>query len=175
MRTGNRLGGSMIWSLVILVTGSWAFAQAPTERVQPIPLGGTLPDQSGDRHFGIYIPTRFGGDLTLKASSGTIGKIVGPDGKERVNGQDVGQGQQGWYSFSVTGATGTYSVDSTFIQVGQSTKKPWNYYYWPTKSDAIHEPWAGGNGRVDTMQAYGDDEMVATPGGYIPPGQDIVR
>jgi hypothetical protein len=25
------------------------------------------------------------------------------------------------------------------------------------------------------MQAFGDDEMVATPGGYIAPGQDIVR
>ncbi len=40
---------------------------------------------------------------------------------------------------------------TTFVQVGQSTKKPWNFYYWPTKADSIHEPWAGGNGRVDTM------------------------
>ena len=52
---------------------------------------------------------------------------------------------------------------------------PWNFYYWPTKADSIHEPWAGGNGRVDTMQPMGDDIMVATPGGYIAPGQDIVR
>ncbi len=56
-----------------------------------------------------------------------------------------------------------------------STRKPWNYYYWPTKSDAIHEPWAGGNGRVDTYQRMGDDVMIATPGSYIAPGQDIVR
>ena len=33
----------------------------------------------------------------------------------------------------------------------QSMKKPWNFYYWPTKADSIHEPWAGGNARVDTM------------------------
>src|SRR5262249_28596909 len=62
-----------------------------------------------------------------------------------------------------------------FVQIGQSLRKPWNFYYWPTKSDAIHEPWAGGNARVDTMQALGDDVLVANPGGYIAPGQDIVR
>ena len=68
-----------------------------------------------------------------------------------------------------------YTVETTFVQVGQSIRKPWNFYYWPTKADAIHEPWAGGNGRVDTMRPVGDDQMVATPGGYIAPGQDIVR
>ena len=52
----------------------------------------------------------------------------------------------------MTGATKPYTVETTFVQVGQSTRKPWNFYYWPTKADAIHEPWAGGNGRVDTMQ-----------------------
>ena len=56
----------------------------------------------------------------------------------------------------------------------QSTKKPWNFYYWPTKADAIHEPWAGGNARVDTMNVNGDDQLIASPGGYIPPGVDIV-
>src|SRR5207244_257528 len=68
-----------------------------------------------------------------------------------------------------------YTVETSFVQVGQSTRKPWNFYYWPTKSDAIHEPWAGGNGRVDTMGPVNDDQMVATPGGYIAPGQDIGR
>ena len=50
----------------------------------------------------------------------------------------------------------------------------WNFYYWPTKGDAIHEPWAGGNGRVDTPRAWGDDVQVASFGSYIPPGQDII-
>ncbi len=58
--------------------------------------------------------------------------------------------------------------------MAESTKKPWNFYYWPTKADSIHEPWAGGNGRVDTMSLNGDDEWIATPGGYIAPGVDIV-
>jgi len=81
----------------------------------------------------------------------------------------------GWYTFTVSKAEKPYSVSATFVQVAQSTRKPWNFYYWPTKSDAIHEPWAGGNGRVDTMQPYGDDVMVANPGAYIAPGQDIIR
>ena len=41
--------------------------------------------------------------------------------------------------------------DHASFRSAQSTKKPWNFYYWPTKADSIHEPWAGGNGRVDTM------------------------
>jgi len=175
MRIGNRLGGAVIWSIVVMISAPWALGALATERVVQVPLGGSLSDQSGDRHYGVYVPTRFGGELTLKVSSGTIGRITGPDGKERQNGGEVGTNQQGWYSFEVTGATKPYRVETQFIQVGQSARKAWNFYYWPTKSDAIHEPWAGGNGRVDTMRPAGDDEMVATPGGYIAPGQDIVR
>ncbi|AGA25510.1 hypothetical protein [Singulisphaera acidiphila] len=175
MRIGNRLGGSVLWSIVVMISAPWALGAVATERVAQVPLGGSLSGQSGDRQFGVYVPTSFGGQLTLATNSGTIGKITGPDGKERRNGQEVGMNQQGWYSFEVTGAEKPYRVETSFVQVGQSDRKVWNFYYWPTKSDAIHEPWAGGNGRVDTMRAYGDDEMVATPGGYIAPGQDIVR
>ena len=88
---------------------------------------------------------------------------------------EVGDNQQGWYTFKVSGADKPYKVETTFVQVGQAARMPWNFYYWPTKADAIHEPWAGGNGRVDTMQVVGDDILVATPGAYIAPGQDIVR
>ena len=52
-------------------------------------------------------------------------------------------------------------METTFVQVGESTKKPWNFYYWPTKADSIHEPWAGGNARVDTMTVNGDDQLIA--------------
>jgi hypothetical protein len=175
MRSGDRLGGAVFWSIVVLISVPWASRAATPERVQPVPLGGTLANQSGDRQYGVYIPTRFGGELGIRTTSGTVGEITGPDGRPRQNGQEVGRNQHGWYTFRVTGATGTYSVETAFVQVGQSRRKPWNFYYWPTKSDAIHEPWAGGNGRVDTMGPMGDDELVATPGGYIAPGQDIVR
>ena len=181
MRIGNRFGGAVLWSMVALISAPWALGADGVERVQTVPLGGSLPDQSGDRPFGVYIPTRFGGVLTIKTTSGTVGPIIGPDGKERPNGQELGLNQpagqelHGWYTFTVSRATEPYTVETTFVQVGQSARKPWNFYYWPTKADAIHEPWAGGNGRVDTMRPYGDDVLVATPGGYIAPGQDIVR
>jgi hypothetical protein len=140
-----------------------------------VPLGGALEGQTGDRYYGVYVPTRFGGQLTIKTTAGTVDEIKGPDGRQRLNGHEVGDNQHGWYTFKVSEASKPYAVTTTFVQVGQSLRKPWNFYYWPTKSDAIHEPWAGGNGRVDTMSVNGDDQLVATPGSYIAPGQDIVR
>ncbi len=179
MRIGNRLGGAVSRAVLAAVAaafciGAGSIASA-AERVIPVPLGGAISEESGDKSFGVYVPTMYGGELTIKTTSGTVNKITGPDGLSRQNGQEVGRNQQGWYTFEISGATTSYTVETSFVQVGQSNRKPWNYYYWPTKSDAIHEPWAGGNGRVDTMRPLGDDEMVATPGGYIPPGQDIVR
>jgi hypothetical protein len=175
MRIGNRLGIVVIAAVLAAMSATLATGADASKRVQPVPLGGTVADQSGDRHFGVYVPTRFGGELTVKTSSGKLGPITGPNGKVRENGHDVGTDAHGWYTFEVTEAEKPYTVETTFVQVGESVRKPWNYYYWPTKSDAIHEPWAGGNARVDTMRALGDDILVATPGGYIAPGQDIVR
>jgi len=175
MRIGNRFGRSIFWSIVALISAPWAIGAIATERVVQVPLGGGLSQQSGDRQYAIYIPTRFGGNLTITTSSGKVANLKGPDGKERENGKDIGIGRQGWYTFEVAETSGPYKVENTFVQVAETARKTWNFYYWPTKSDAIHEPWAGGNGRVDTMRAFGDDEMVASPGGYIAPGQDIVR
>jgi hypothetical protein len=175
MRIGNRLGVTAVGVLAAAMTVRAATGADATKRVQPVPLGGSLTGQSDDQQYGVYVPTRFGGTLTVTTTSGEVEKLTGPDGRTRLNGQDVGINAHGWYTFRVTGADKTYSVGTTFVQVGQSARRPWNFYYWPTKSDAIHEPWAGGNGRVDTMGAYGDDILVATPGGYIAPGQDIVR
>ena len=174
MRIGSRLVGAVTWA-VVAASAVVASGAADVERVRTVPLGGNLADQAGDHGYGVYVPTRFGGNLTVKATGGaTIEALTGPDGKARTNGGEVGENQQGWYTFRVKGAKDKYSVESAFVQVGQAARLPWNFYYWPTKSDAIHEPWSGGNARVDTMRAYGDDLLVATPGGYIAPGQDIV-
>jgi len=175
MRIGNRLGGAVARTIVATLILGLATAARAAERVEPVPLGGSLANQTGERHYGVYIPTRFGGELTIKVSAGAVNKITGPDGRERRNGQEVGEGQNGWFTFRVSGANGPYSVETSFVQVGQSARIPWNFYYWPTKADVIHEPWGGGNGRVDTMQTRGDDLLVATPGSYIAPGEDIVR
>ena len=149
MRIGNWLGGSVIMALAA-IHGMAATART-AEHVTTVPLGGSLDGQSGDHYYGVYVPTRFGGELQVKTTSGTIVELKRPNGTPLTNGQDIGLDQQGWYTFKVEGAKKPYSVETTFVQVGASTKKPWNFYYWPTKADSIHEPWAGGNARVDTM------------------------
>jgi hypothetical protein len=158
---------------VVLIGGFVADAQAADRRTI-VPLGGSVENQSGDLDYGVYVPTRFGGDLTITSTDGKVIEIKGPNGIERKNGHEVGVDQQGWYTFKVVEAKKPFKVETTFIQVAQSASKPWNFYYWPTKGDSIQEPWAGGNGRVDTTQVNGDDVLVATPGSYIPPGKDIV-
>jgi hypothetical protein len=174
MRIGNWLGGSVIWAWAAMM--GMAAGAGTAGHVTTVPLGGSLEGQSGDRHFGVYIPTRFGGELTVKTTDGQVVglKHEGPKGGPKVNGQDIGFDQQGWYTFKIEGAKTPYTVETTFIQVAQSTRKPWNFYYWPTKADSIHEPWAGGNARVDTFRPNGDDQLLAGAGSYIRPGIDIV-
>ena len=174
MRIGNWLGGSVIWAWA--ATMGMAAGSGTAEHVTTVPLGGSMDGQSGDHHYGVYVPTRFGGELKVTTTEGQVADLKGPTGTPKVNGQDIGFDQQGWYTFKVEGAKKVYSVETKFVQVGQSTKKPWNFYYWPTKADSIHEPWAGGNARVDTsnVNLAGDDELIAAPGSYIPPGVDII-
>src|SRR5262249_14861940 len=142
MRIGNRLSGALVWAMVATAAASVSAQAGMAERGQPGPLRGNLSEQEGDRHFGVYVTTTHGGNVTIKTTSGTVSQILGPDGRERQNGQDVGRNQHGWYSFVVTGVTKSYTVETSFVQVGESVRKPWNFYYWPTKSDAVHEPWA---------------------------------
>ena len=156
MRIGNRLVGRVAGVIVAALAATSAPRAVADEQVQPVPLGGSLTGQKGDKYFGVYVPTRFGGVLTVKSTSGKVAGDQGPRRPERKNGEEVGNDKHGWYTFKVAGPEKDkpYTVETTFVQVGQSTRQPWNFYYWPTKSDAIHEPWAGGNARVDTMQAY---------------------
>jgi hypothetical protein len=171
MGIGNRLVG-----LVLAVMAGTASAAQETQRAKAVPLGGTLAVHNGDQYYAVYVPTRFGGELKVTTTSGRIIDLKDSRGAGWVNGQDIGADHHGWYTFKVQGATAPYTVETTFVQVAQSLKRPWNFYYWPTKADAIHEPWAGGNGRVDTMsfQLRGDDQLIASPGSYIAPGVDIV-
>jgi hypothetical protein len=172
MRIGIRLGGAL-FGLGVALWGTSASAQS-AEQVAAVPLGGALQAMEGERYYGVYVPTRFGGELTIKTSDGKVEELKGPDGAARVNGHEIGQDRQGWYTFKVAGAKKSYKVETKFVQTAQSLKKPWNFYYWPTKADALHEPWAGGNGRADTVDLKGDDVRLIAPGGYIEPGKDII-
>src|SRR5262249_50741643 len=144
MCSGNRLGGLWVWALAATMGMSVAADAQTAERVITIPLGVASNVQTGAHYFGVYIPTRFGGELRIKASSRQVVEMKLANGQKLTNGQDVGLDHHGWVTFKVEGAKQSYTVETTLIQVGQSLKKPWNFYYWPTKADSIHEPWAGG-------------------------------
>ncbi len=152
-----------------------ATATAPTVQVLSVPLGGRTVNLTGDKKYGVYVPTRFGGSLTIETTAGKIENLKGPDGRDFNNGAETGMNRHGWFTFEIKSEGKPYTLESRFTQIGKAARKPWNFYYWPTKADAIHEPWAGGNGIVDTSQVQGDDILVAQPGSRIPPGQDIVR
>lgn len=172
MRFRFSTGVAMGWAL--LATAAMPREATAADPVQPVPLGGTLVGQIGDRSYGVYVPTRHGGTLSVTASDGDVEAITGPDGRPRTNGREVAG--HGWYTFRVSGtAPGRhYAVATAFVQVGGAERMPWNYYYWPTKGDSIHEPWSGGNGRVDTQYPAGDDILVVAFGAAIAPGQDII-
>ena len=91
---------------------------APPSKSRPS-RWGALDGQSGDRYFGVYVPTRFGGELKVKTTSGRVIDLKGPNGVAQTNGQDVGIDQQGWYTFKVEGAKKPYKVETTFVQVGR--------------------------------------------------------
>ena len=82
MRIGNRLGGVLVWA--VAVTMSVTAGAQTTERVTTVALGGSLDGQHGDRYFGVYVPTRFGGELKVKASSGQ----VAPESRRPMTGRD---------------------------------------------------------------------------------------
>ena len=78
MRIGNWLGGSVIMALAA-IHGMAATART-AEHVTTVPLGGSLDGQSGDRYYGVYVPTRFGGELQVKTTSGKIVELKRPNG-----------------------------------------------------------------------------------------------
>src|SRR5579871_5846002 len=128
------LGRFRLGVAFVVAAGLARGAEQRPSPLQAVPLGGGLSAEAGDRQFGVYVPTRFGGTLTVEASSGAIGPIIGPDGRERLNGEDTGPSAPGWYTFQVRGAAPGLVVSTSFVQVGRSARRPWNFYYWPTKS-----------------------------------------
>ena len=105
MRIGNWLGSSVIVALAAI--HGMAAAARTAEQVKnvptAVPLGGSLDSQSGDQYFGVYVPTRFGGELHVKTTDGKIVDLKRPNGSPFVDSQDIGFDHQGWYTFKVEG------------------------------------------------------------------------
>ena len=78
MRIGNWLGGSVIWRS--LPSMGWRQPHAPPSTSRLSHVGGSLDGQSGDHYFGVYVPTRFGGELQIKTTDGKIVELKRPNG-----------------------------------------------------------------------------------------------
>ena len=65
---------------VVMLGGYVADAHAADRRTI-VPLGGSVDSQSGDTFYGVYVPTRFGGELTIKSTDGKVVDIKGPNGR----------------------------------------------------------------------------------------------
>ena len=177
MRIGNRLGGAVVWAIVATASATGRRGAGAAERVQPVPLGGSLADQSGDRHFGVYVPTRFGGELTIKTSSGTVGKITGPDGRERQNGQEVGDEPAGLVHLHGDRGRRKPYYGRDHVRPGRPERRgsPGTSITGRPRPTRSTSPGPAATAGSTRCRPCGDDQLVATPGGYIAPGQDIVR
>jgi hypothetical protein len=66
MRVGFNLCGAMAWAL--LAFSAPAREVSAAGQVRPVPLSGSLDRQIGDGSYGVYVPTRHGGILTIRWS-----------------------------------------------------------------------------------------------------------
>ena len=78
-----------------------ATATAPTVQVLSVPLGGRTVNLTGDKKYGVYVPTRFGGSLTIETTAGKIENLKGPDGRDFSNGAETGMNRHGWFTFEI--------------------------------------------------------------------------
>ena len=102
MRIGNRLGGAVI-GRGRRHGGDDRPARTPRSESRPSPWVARSKSRTGDHYYGVYVPTRFGGELTIKSTDGQGRRDQGP----RRRGADQRPGRRrrpaGWYTFRVDG------------------------------------------------------------------------
>ena len=99
-----------------------------------VPLGNSISGTGEIDCYKIYVPTKWGGILTITTTQGTIADLKYPNGTAYANGTEIGENKHGWYTFKVTGALKKYEVSNTFLQTGKSKIIPYNFFYFPFSS-----------------------------------------
>ena len=178
MRIGIRLVGRVAGAIVAVMAATSAPGAEADEQVQPVPLGGSLTGQTGEQYFGVYVPTRFGGALTVKSTAGKVETDHGPrrpraeerrGGRHRqarlvhLQGDRAGEGQALRRRDHLRPGRPEHAGSPGTSITGRPS---------PTRSTSPGPAATPGSTRCSPC---GDDELVAQPGGYIAPGQDIVR
>ncbi len=147
----------------------------PVSTSKKIPLGGDSSIKADEVVGKIYVPTKWGGTLTV--GSNVSLKLYYTDGSDLTSSlaeqilneeiMPVAYGSFIEYTLSESvfkwfyvKADGEAMVDiwCYFGQVAEASKRPWNFYYWPTCGDHIHD---GGNQWADTEAAPGDLQLSA--------------
>lgn len=97
-----------------------------------VPLGGAL--QMGKAAcFKVYVPTRWGGTLSLQPPVAVLNSMVlrAPDGTPFTNGSETGRDKHGWYLVFTRDAANAYPFANTFAEAGEAATVPWNFFYFP--------------------------------------------
>jgi len=103
--------------------------------IPKIPLGGGESGKGDGATYKIYVPTRWGGTLTVTDTTGKVG-LYYPDPQtniaspKAVNEYEVPLDKHGWYYVKHHGE-GSFTIENTFVQEGEADKRPWNFWYYP--------------------------------------------
>ncbi|MBN1975280.1 MAG: hypothetical protein JW787_16675 [Sedimentisphaerales bacterium] len=126
----------------------------------------------------IYVPTKYGGTLTLTGSNNI--KLFYVDGSD-LNSNNVTESlldyniitpdspgvytipgsYYGWYYVIIDDASST-EISNMFTQNGQATTRPWNGWYWPTLNSINPNNYDNGGPLDKYDQACGNTDAQAT-------------
>ena len=150
MRIGIRLGGCVIGAFFAFL--GMAAAHRPPSESRRSPWVDHSLGKSATITYGVYVPTRFGGELTVKASSGKVVELKGPNGPSAERDQRPGDRSRPAGMVYASGSWGPRSPIPSrprSSRWGRASRSPGISTTGRPRPTAIHEPWAGGNGRVD--------------------------
>ncbi|MFO0872737.1 MAG: thrombospondin type 3 repeat-containing protein [Phycisphaerales bacterium] len=113
---------------------SSGLAAEPTE----VALGSETAGAGDPACYRVYVPTTYGGALTVATSAGEVTDLKGPDGKAYENKSNAGTGRHGYYTFTIKGAA-NYVIETTFSEQrslkrmtdDDKTNDVWNAWWWP--------------------------------------------
>lgn len=115
----------------------------PSVRKNPL---GQSTDVSSSILAEVYVPSRYGGQLTINGAgvqliytdgtdlrSNTTGQVTGLTGPVVAEGDPcsyaVPQNRPGWYYIRLAGGASA-TISSTFVETGQASYRPWNGWWW---------------------------------------------
>lgn len=118
-----------------------------------LPLGRSLTGRQlyDNNKYKVFVPTKYGGKLTISSDHCIIGNITNPQGYIVNNGDNLGMNCNGWYTFEVTPVypNTEYDIESTFEQSGDSSKQPWPCPWYPIAEDIAYPHLYDSDGALD--------------------------